>query len=236
MCFCSENMIQKYLTEWKAHQQTHTIHSEGYSVRAATSALTFPFCCKLWTESFLLGEKKKRGKCRRKVLRVELQRGRRTFLSVSPTRRQTDGYSQVVSNLSACAGLHRARLPHPFRELRGGYLGCWWRQLPGKKPGRFEGGCPIFFFSSASSSSSSSSPFPSPVNFLNTHAERVNARLRRGKKVGRVHVKRARDRVSRWWNICRPVVHHYAPMVRLRDSRLQLATTSEPTVGAPSPH
>lgn len=90
--------------------------------------------------------RKKGGKCRRKVLRVELQRGRRTFLSVSPTRRQTDGYSQVVSNLSACAGLHRARLPHPFRELRGGYLGCWWRQLPGKKPGRFEGGCPIFFF------------------------------------------------------------------------------------------
>lgn len=26
-----------------------------------------------------------------------------------------------------------------------------------------------------------------------------------------------RDRVSRWWNICRPVAHHYAPVVRLQD-------------------
>ena len=74
-------------------------------------------------------EKRKTHKCRRKrpqswapAKQPGISFFLSFFLSFFFLRRQTDGYSQVASNLLARAELHRPRLPHPFREPRRGNI------------------------------------------------------------------------------------------------------------------
>lgn len=90
-------------------------------MRAATLAHSFLL---LQTLIVVLRFETKR-KCQREILRVELRRGGPTFLCVFPLdAKVTD--KKLWPSFWPALHCKKARLAHPFRELRGGggYLGC----------------------------------------------------------------------------------------------------------------
>lgn len=110
------------------------------SVRAATSAQSFPFCCKLL--SFLLNKKKEKKRKEKKkekrtnagenVLRVELQRSSRAFLFLFffLDAKLTDIHKSLPIFWPALNCIDQD-CPIHLGSQEGGISGVlWWRQLP----------------------------------------------------------------------------------------------------------